>query len=80
MCEKCVAAVKKYWPNLPEEKYPELLWNATCFPFGDHEMVARQVKEMAIEAKHDLDRALAIAGAEMTKAMRGRGNKVRKPR
>lgn len=64
MCDKCVEAVKMYWPDLPLEQYPELLWGATCFPFGDHEMVANQVREMAGKAKCDLHVALAIADQE----------------
>lgn len=46
MCEKCVAAIKKYYPHLPEGSYGDFLMSATSFPFGSHEKVEAQLKEI----------------------------------
>ena len=69
MCEKCAAAVKKYWPDLPDDQYGTLLYGATCFPFGSPEQVEQHLKEMAEKTNCNLDMALAIADIETEKAM-----------
>lgn len=68
MCQKCTDAIKEYWPNLPEHKWSDLLMNCTCFPFGDHEQVAKHLKEMAEKSGQDLNRACQIACDEMDAA------------
>ena len=70
MCEKCVDAVKQYWPSLPENQYGNLLYGATSFPFGDHEQVCKQVKELAEQTGCNLDQAIAIACEEMDREMK----------
>ena len=69
MCQKCVDAVKKYWPNLPEDKWDSLLWGATCFPAGEPEQVEQQLQELAEQSGCDFDKAMAIANMESEKAM-----------
>lgn len=69
MCQKCVDAIQKYWPNLPETDWHDLLWAATAYPFGDGDYVAAQVKEKAEQSGQDLGCAMAIAEAEMDLAM-----------
>ena len=69
MCQKCIDAVKKFWPDLPENQYSDLLWNITCFPFGDHNDVLSQVKEMAEKSGCNLDKAMAIANEQTKRAM-----------
>lgn len=69
MCEKCVEAVRKYFPNLSQEDYGELLMGATCFPFGPPEMVEAQLKELQEKTDGSLLGALAFADAELIKAM-----------
>ena len=46
MCEKCVDALDKYWPDLSKEERDELLWDGTCYPFGSGEQVAAQLKDL----------------------------------
>lgn len=69
MCQKCVDAIKEYWPNLPEERWSDLLFNCTCYPCGDGDDVAKQVKEMAEKSGQDLNKACQIACDEMDEAM-----------
>jgi len=69
MCQKCVDAVKQAWPNQPESDYGTLLWNATCFPAGDAEMVTEQVQKMADWTGCDLGLALALADEMTERAM-----------
>ena len=45
MCQKCADAMDKYFPNLTDEEKMDILWNATAFPAGCGETVARQLKE-----------------------------------
>jgi len=68
MCQKCADAIKEYWPNLPEDKWGDLLMNCTCFPCGCGDDVAKQVKEMAEKSGQDLHKACCIACAEMDAA------------
>lgn len=70
MCQRCVDVIAKYWPDLPKEQWSDLLWGATAFPAGDHELIEQQVKEMAERTNCDLQMALAIADTEMDAAMR----------
>ncbi len=65
MCQQCVDAVKKYWPDLPDDRYGDLLMSATSFPFGDADRVEREVREMAEQSGCDLGKAVAIADAEL---------------
>ena len=70
MCQICVDAIKKYWPDLPEDKWGDFLMSCTCYPAGCGEQVAEQVKEMAEKSGCDLKRAMGIANQEMEEAMR----------
>lgn len=70
MCAKCVEAVRAYFPDCPEETMGDFLISATCFPFGDHEQVARQVKEHHDAGCKTSDEAMARADREMDRAMR----------
>lgn len=42
MCQKCVDAVIEIFPDADDDYRNYLLWNYTCFPFGEPE----QVREM----------------------------------
>ena len=65
MCEQCLAAIKKYYPNLPESDYGELLTSATAFPFGHGETVERQLKEASEATDGSLMQALGYAEMKM---------------
>ena len=65
MCEKCLLAVKKYYPDLPESDYGDLLMSATAFPHGNHETVERQLKETREATDGTLAQAIGYAEAKM---------------
>lgn len=65
MCQKCVDAIKKFWPNVPEDKWADVLWGLTCFPAGCGDIVAKQLEEMAIRSGQDLNKAQGIVWDEM---------------
>ena len=65
MCQQCLDACNKYWPHLTPEQRRELLWEATCFPFGCGGMVAEQLRKLAEQSGGDLKKALAIADQQM---------------
>jgi len=69
MCQKCADLVQKYYPKLSDEQHGALLFNATCFPFGNPEDVERQLKELVEKTDGTLDGALAFADTEMEAAM-----------
>ncbi len=69
MCQLCLDACKKYWPDLNDEDRSTLLMGATAFPFGCGEGIAAQLKDMAEKSGCDLGKALAIADEEMDAAV-----------
>lgn len=69
MCQKCVEAVKKHWPKLPESQYSSLLLGCTAWPCAGPEETERQLKDMAIRSGQDLGMAMAIADTETREAM-----------
>ncbi len=69
MCEKCVAAVQKYYPDLPEEDWSDLLWGATAFPMGSPEQIEEQLAEAKDNTDGTLEGALSYADKKMSEAM-----------
>ena len=69
MCQRCLDAVKRHWPDLSETEQGILLWNATAFPFSGPETTEKQLKEMAERSGRDLGKAIALAEADMEAAM-----------
>lgn len=69
MCQQCVDALKKFWPNLPENRWMDLLMGATSFPAGCGEQVAKDLEEMAIKSGQDIEKAFTIACEELDAAM-----------
>lgn len=45
MCTTCVDVARSLFPDCPDERLGDFLMSATCFPFGDGEIVARQLRE-----------------------------------
>ncbi len=70
MCQKCLDAVKRYWPDLPKEDYGELLFSCTAFPFADLETTKQQIREMAEKSGRDLLKAMVIAEEETREAIK----------
>jgi hypothetical protein len=69
MCQRCVEAVKHYWPDLPKEDYGTLLWSCTAFPFASPERTEEQIRIAAEKSGCDLGKAIALAEREMDEAM-----------
>jgi hypothetical protein len=69
MCKQCVEAVKKHWPDLPEDDYGTLLMSATAFPMADPDYIEEQVAKLARQTRCNLDFALRIADWETSYAM-----------
>jgi len=54
--------VKQYFPDVRSAaEARDLLWGATCYPFGSEEMVVEQMKEMYLLSNGDVELAIAIA-------------------
>ena len=70
MCQRCVEAVKRYWPDLPQGDYGRLLWNCTAFPVAMPETIEQQVRDMAERSGCDLGKAIQIADQELDEAMK----------
>lgn len=68
MCQKCIDSVKRYFPNLPEDKYGGFLMDCTCFPFGDAEEVEKQVKELS-EQTSSYEECQAIVERKLSEDM-----------
>lgn len=72
MCEKCLEAVRRYFPKVREVDAAELLVSATSYPFGEHREIARQLRNLSRRKHCDgtLATACAIADTDMDRAMR----------
>ena len=70
MCEKCVEAATRYFPNLSEHEIGELLMGATAFPFGDAEYIEKQLAELKEKTDGTLDGALTYAANQLHEDMR----------
>ena len=46
MCEKCLEAAKKYFPDLADKDIGDLLMEHTSFPFGTPERIEQELKEL----------------------------------
>lgn len=70
MCQNCINAIKKHWPDLPERDYYTLLVDATGWPLTPHEDVMRQVADMAKRSGCKLNVAIGLAGGDMDREAR----------
>ena len=61
MCNKCVKAVRREFPNVKESEYGDLLMSCTCFPFGSAETIASQLHDLALRTDGSLESAKIIA-------------------
>lgn len=60
---------KRIFGTHSDKEAHDLLWFATCFPFGSILHVARQLKDLRIRSNGNFDVAMAIADKEMEEAM-----------
>ena len=66
----CHSAAHTLFPGLSSEERHELLFGATCWPFGDCETVMKQMRDILKNTDGSLMGALAYADDITTKAMR----------
>ncbi len=67
MCEECQNLVDRYYPHFTDEDKMDLLWSATCFPFGFPEQLEPQLRELRRRTDGSLNAAKAFADTSMTK-------------
>lgn len=69
MCEKCVEACRKIFPEVPDEDMCNFLMGTTCYPFGGPEDVAQQLASNRERmTTSDWQECYTIADADMTTA------------
>jgi hypothetical protein len=71
MCQLCVDAARRHYPELPDDEIGALLMGATAFPFASPEHVEKQLLEMRAKTDGSLGAALALADKETWEAMEG---------
>lgn len=69
MCERCIQAVREKLPLIGENDIGAVLWNGTAFPFGDADLVEKQIGELAAKTDGTLGAIMAYADAEIQRAM-----------
>lgn len=47
MCERCLAVVQKYFPEIADDDVGDFLMSHTAFPAGSADLIERQVMELA---------------------------------
>lgn len=47
MCEHCMEALERHFPEMSENEQIDILWNFTAFPAGSAETVDKQLAEHA---------------------------------
>jgi len=65
MCQLCLDSIQEHWPDLTPTERSELLWGATCFPFGCGKQIATQVRELAEWTGRNLEKAMCLAEMKM---------------
>ena len=72
MCSRCVRAAYLYFPDVPDGRLGEFLFSATCFPFGDHAAVERNLADAWLAGCETYQQAEAYADEQMEDAMKRR--------
>jgi len=65
MCQQCLEACQRIYPDLPEDKYHDLLMGATAFPAGGPATIERQLQEARDATDGSLEQALGYACQKM---------------
>jgi hypothetical protein len=69
MCQKCVDAVKEIYPDCPEEVMGDFLFSATAFPFGNGDLVRKQLLEAKSKGYSTYLEAISYANSKTSEAM-----------
>ena len=70
MCEECKNLIDQYYPDLSNGDQYELLFGATCFPFGGPESIEPQLKELIENTDGSLQAALCYANNQLDESMK----------
>lgn len=60
-----IELVQANWPGIDDQGAHEILWNATCFPMGDAEMISKQVRDVYEKSGGNISLAIALVEDEM---------------
>lgn len=71
MCEKCQELMDKYYPDLEQADQKELLFGATCFPFGPPELIEKQLIDLIENTDGSLGEALSYANERFKSYIEG---------
>lgn len=69
MCQKCHDALRKYYPDVVEEEAGTFLMCVTAFPFGDGDIIERQLREAKENTDGSIEAAYAYADAQVKRAL-----------
>lgn len=69
MCNLCTEAVRKYFPDVPDEEYGNFLISVTSFPAGDGEEIYKQLRDLRVKTAN-WETCFAIADMEMNEAIK----------
>ena len=69
VCKKCSDALAEHWGHLSDKDKMSVLWSCTCFPAGDGDEVAKQLRESKKKSGGDFGLAMQQADEEITSAM-----------
>jgi selenocysteine lyase/cysteine desulfurase len=68
--ELWIDMVRENWPGISNEDADLVLWNATCFPFGRPDRVAKDLREMYARSNGNPMLAVAMAEADIEAEMK----------
>ena len=69
MSETFIEKVRAVWPGTSDEAIEDVLWSATCFPFGTEAQVMAQLRLSYATSGGDVKKAIDDAHAEIEAAM-----------
>jgi len=70
MCQECQELVDRYYPHLSDGDKLDLLWSATCFPFGGPEHIEPQLRKLRKRTDGSLNQAKGFADWSMQQNMK----------
>lgn len=61
--------IEKYYPGLSDEEANDLLFNATCFPFGSFAQVEENLKELIEKTDGTVNGAIEFSYKQMAEVL-----------
>ena len=72
MCARCADAVRRLYPDVPDNEAASFLMASTCFPFGSHRDAIRQLFDHRRAGARTAEAAMRRAEAQLEEAMAAR--------